>query len=361
MLAPIESVSSEHFTIPTDRPEADGTLSWSQTTLVVVFVKAGGNSGLGYTYSSSADVELINTLFAEVLVGKNSLDIPACWHAMRSACRNLGLRGLVASAIGAIDVALWDLKARLLDIPLATLMGRMREAVPVYGSGGFTTYGREAIHAQIQRWREQGIDSIKIKVGTTRDGDVDRVSWAREALGDRGALMVDANGAYTTKRALDLASAMAECGVCWFEEPVSSDQLENLQLIRANTPPGMDISAGEYGYDMFYFRRMLDAGAVDVLQIDATRAQGYTGFLHAASVAQASGIPISSHCAPALHLPVCCCAPELLHMEYFHDHVRIEQQLFDGVPVVTDGKLAPTSAAGNGLTFRRRDACRMAA
>jgi L-alanine-DL-glutamate epimerase-like enolase superfamily enzyme len=132
--------------------------------------------------------------------------------------------------------------------------------------------------------------------------------------------------------------------------------------MRDRAPAGMDIAGGEYGYEPFYFRRMLEAGAVDVLQADATRCGGYTGFLRAAALADAFGIPLSSHCAPALHLPVCCAAPRLRHMEWFHDHVRIERAVFDGAPVPRDGAIEPDlERAGHGLAFKLKDAQRLAA
>jgi L-alanine-DL-glutamate epimerase-like enolase superfamily enzyme len=119
----------------------------------------------------------------------------------------------------------------------------------------------------------------------------------------------------------------------------------------------MDVAAGEYGYEHFYFRRMLEAGAVDVLQIDATRACGYTGFLNAAALAKAFSIPISTHCAPAIHLPVAAACAHLKHMEWFHDHVRIEHLLFDGAPKIHDGGISPDrTRPGHGLSFKRADA-----
>jgi L-alanine-DL-glutamate epimerase-like enolase superfamily enzyme len=173
---------------------------------------------------------------------------------------------------------------------------------------------------------------------------------------------VDANGAYTREQALEQAERFAEDDVRWFEEPVSSDDLEGLRLLRDTRPPGMAIAAGEYGYDLFYFRRMLAAGAVDAIQADATRCGGVTGFMDAAALADAFGLPLSSHCAPALHVALCCAARRAVHLEYFHDHVRIESMLFDGAPVPREGLLRPDrSRPGLGLEFRERDAERFRA
>jgi L-alanine-DL-glutamate epimerase-like enolase superfamily enzyme len=357
MDAPVSRLVARAYTIPTDRPEADGTLAWDSTTLVVAEIDAAGQRGLGYTYGSAAVAKLIRVHFAELLVGQSAFDIPACFHRMLHTARNLGTVGQVSYAIAAVDTALWDLKARLLDVSLADLMGEAAPAVRLYGSGGFTTYDDRAIRSQIDTWRAQGIMRAKIKIGSNPSQDLQRVKTASTALGPDGHLFVDANGAYSAKQALDFAERFREHDVRWFEEPVSSDNLADLHLIRDRAPAGMDITAGEYADSLFYVRRMLDAGAVDVMQIDVTRCQGYSGFLHAASLALAANVPISSHCAPALHLPVCCHMPHLRHMEYFYDHARIERMLFDGVVDVVDGCLTPDrSRPGHGLTLKEADA-----
>lgn len=356
----IDDISTAAYTIPTDRPEADGTLAWDRTTIVLALAQAGGETGMGYTYADAATARLIDTL-KDAVIGLDAMDIPACWQALRQAARNLGTRGQAAAAIAAIDTALWDLKARLFGLPLADLMGKARQTVPVYGSGGFTTYDERELKEQIAGWRDQGIGMAKIKIGGDAQDALTRMGWAREVLGD-APLFVDANGAFGPKQALAVAESFPDLDVTWFEEPVSSDDLEGLTLIRERAPAGTDITAGEYGWDTPCFRRMLEAGAVDVLQIDATRCQGYSGFIVAAALAQAWHRPVSSHCAPALHLPVCCHVPNTVHMEYFHDHARIESRLFDGVPPVRDGRLAPDGTSpGNGLTLRSADAQRYAA
>jgi L-alanine-DL-glutamate epimerase-like enolase superfamily enzyme len=287
------------------------------------------------------------------------MDVPAAWQAMAVATRNLGRPGIVASAIAAVDTALWDLKARLLDLPLVSLFGAVRDAVPLYGSGGFTSYSDAELRDQLGAWAAAGFRRVKMKVGSDPVDDPRRVTVAREAIGPDVELMVDANGAYRGKQALRLADAFAEQGVTWFEEPVSSDDLDGLRLLRDRAPAGMAVAAGEYGYDLPYFRHMLEAGAVDVLQADATRCAGFTGFLRVAALCAARSLPLSSHCAPALHLHVDCAAPNLLHAEYFHDHVRIERMLFDGVQEPVDGVLRPDRARpGNGLELRRADAQR---
>jgi L-alanine-DL-glutamate epimerase-like enolase superfamily enzyme len=360
--AKIARVSAAAFRFPTDAPEADGTMAWDATTLVLVEIEAGGKTGLGYSYADAAAAAIANEVLASVIAGQDASAIPKLWHAMIAAVRNIGWRGVAACAISAVDVALWDLKARLLDVPLATLFGRAQEQVPVYGSGGFTSYSERQLREQLAAWvARDGCRFVKMKVGSAPQDDVARVAAARDAIGE-AALFVDANGAYARKQALEFGGAFADLGVRWFEEPVSSDDLEGLRLLRDRAPAGMDVAAGEYGYEPFYFRTMLEAGAVDVLQADATRCCGYTGFLRAAALADAFALPLSSHCAPALHLPVCCATSRLRHMEWFHDHARIERLIFDGAPQPHNGALTPVlDRPGHGLVFKHRDAERLAA
>jgi L-alanine-DL-glutamate epimerase-like enolase superfamily enzyme len=354
-MVPITDIGAAAYTIPTESPEADGTLSWSATTLVLVRIGAGGQTGLGYSYADRSAVTLIADRLAPRLRGQDATAIPALWETMVRAVRNLGASGIAAMAISAVDNALWDLKARLFGRPLLQLLGAARTQVPVYGSGGFTSYDVPTLQRQLQGWAAQGITRFKMKVG--RDDDRERVAQARAAIGARTELFVDANGAYAPAQALAMADAFAASGVTWFEEPVPAWDHRGLAEVRRGAPHGMEISAGEYGWSPRQLKRLLDDRAVDVLQADATRCLGISGFLQAGALCGSAGVPLSSHCAPALHVHVACALPAVRHIEYFHDHVRIERQLFAGVPALTDGCLAPApDAPGLGLEFKQSDA-----
>jgi L-alanine-DL-glutamate epimerase-like enolase superfamily enzyme len=354
---PIEDLRVSAFTIPTDSPEADGTYEWDSTTIVIVEVAGGGKQGLGYTYADSAKAKLIDEKLKQVVIGRDAMAVQAAWLAMLHSIRNLGRPGICAMAISAVDTALWDLKARLLDLPLVTLFGQVRDALPIYGSGGFTNYSNKQFQNQLCGWVEQGIPRVKMKIGRDAKIDRQRVAVARKAIGEDIDLFVDANGAYSGKQAVAQARAFEQFGVSWFEEPVSSDDLENLRFVRNSAPANMEIAAGEYGYDIDHFRRMLDVGAVDVLQADATRCCGFTGFLQAATLCDARHVRLSSHCAPALHTHIGCAAPAVRHAEYFHDHVRIERMIFDGIVEPRTGALRPgLDKPGLGLTLKRADA-----
>ena len=355
--APIEQIEANAYTIPTDRPESDGTIEWKKTTLLLVEARAADQTGYGYTYADTATATLIRDKLSEVVTGLDAFRVPEAWHKMVHAVRNLGRPGIASMAISAVDSALWDLKARLLSLPLVTLLGAVHDAAPVYGSGGFTSYSDKELCEQLGGWVAQDIQQVKMKIGRDAEADRRRVQLVRKAIGEKPQLYVDANGAYSRKQALAQAVYFSSFGVTWFEEPVSSDDLDGLRLVRDRGPSGMDIAAGEYGYDHFYFRRMLAASAVDVLQVDATRAGGITGFLQAAALAAAFSLDVSAHCAPSLHAHPCCALANVRPMEYFHDHDRIEHMLFDGALEPKGGKLYPDlSRPGMGWDFKHADA-----
>jgi L-alanine-DL-glutamate epimerase-like enolase superfamily enzyme len=357
--AQIERLEARAFRIPTESRESDGTLEWDHTTVVVIEVEAGGERGLGFSYADASAALLARDLLRDVALGLPAFDIGRAWSAMVASVRNLGRPGIASTAISAIDIALWDLKARLIGVPLAQLLGQVRDTVPIYGSGGFTSYTAAKLCEQLRGWVQPGIPNVKMKVGREPEHDVERVRLAREAIGDDAELFVDANGAYSRKQALTLAEHFAEHGVSWFEEPVSSDDLEGLHLLRDRAPACMDIAAGEYGFDPWYFERMLSAEAVDVLQADATRCLGLTGFLQAAQLAFVHHVPFSAHTAPSVHLHAGCAVPAIRHLEFFFDHVRIERMLFDGVVEPREGSLRPDlSRPGLGLELKRADADR---
>jgi len=360
--APIDDVTVASYTVPTDAPESDGTMEWDRTTIVIATVHAAGQTGLGYTYADTPTASLIDDLLREVVMGMDAFSPQGAYMAMWRRIRNLGRPGICSMAISAVDTAIWDLKARLMGLPLVRLLGQVRDAAPVYGSGGFTSYTDRQLADQLGGWARQNMCAVKMKIGRDPLRDKDRVRVAREAIGPDVRLYVDANGAYTARQALEQTDMLARHDVRWFEEPVSSDNLDGLRFVRERAPARMEIAAGEYGYKIFDFQRMLGASAVDVLQADMTRCGGITAFMQVAALCQANNVPLSSHTAPALHAHAACAAIPFTEMEYFHDHVRIERMFFDGLPQLVHGELRPDlSRPGNGLELRRADAEKYAA
>jgi L-alanine-DL-glutamate epimerase-like enolase superfamily enzyme len=357
---PIESVEVAAYRIPTEQQpeESDGTLSWSSTTMVLVEVSAGGCTGIGYTYADACAASLITNVLREVLLGRDALQTAERYTEMRASIRNNGREGITSMAISALDIALWDLKGRLLEVPTCVLMGAARSHVPVYGSGGFTSYSVRRLREQLQCWvHETGIPRVKMKVGRSPKSDPHRVGAAREAIGVDAELFVDANGAYSTKQALALAQDFADARVTWYEEPVDHDDLDGNRFVREHTPPTMEISNGEYGYVLQNFRQIIEAGAADVVQADVTRCGGFSGFLAVDGLCAAYNVPLSTHCAPYASVHAAAASKKLRHAEYFHDHVLIERRLFDGTPDPREGALpVDLDRPGIGLEFKRADA-----
>jgi L-alanine-DL-glutamate epimerase-like enolase superfamily enzyme len=344
--------------IPTDTPEeSDGTAVWDSTGVVIVELTAGDTKGLGFSYANTAAAHVAKELIEKIVLKKDAFDIPSIHSALDREVRNWGRPGLVSTAISAIDICLWDLKARLLNQPLLTILGRMREEIPAYGSGGFTSYSEKQLLDQLTGWASDGLKSVKMKIGRDAGQDVTRVAAAQKALQNRAQLYVDANGAYTRKQALRKAEEFGDLCVVWFEEPVTSDDRAGLHSMVEHAPSIMNIAAGEYCYVLDDARLLLEAQAVDVLQADVTRCGGVTNFLKIGNVCETYHFPLSAHTSPSVHATLCCALIPAINVEYFHDHARIEEMIFDGAMKPINGNLRPDlSRSGLGLELKPLDA-----
>jgi L-alanine-DL-glutamate epimerase-like enolase superfamily enzyme len=354
----VQDLAVSCFTIPTDEPESDGTLEWDSTTIVVVEALGDGKRGLGWTYAPEAAAAVVDDLLAGFVGGRELDRHTELWLELGAQLRNAGRPGIAWCALSAVDLALWDLRARMLDVPLTALLPAARDRVPVYGSGGFCSYSLERLQEQLAGWVEHGIPRVKMKLGREPGRDPERLAAARAAIGE-AELYVDANGAFAAKEAVRWARRyVEEWNVTWFEEPVSSADVDGLRLVREQAT--LDVAAGEYAYVLADFRNLV--GAVDVLQADVTRCGGITGLQRVNGLASAHALDVSGHCAPQLSAHAFSGVDRLRHLEYFLDHVRIEAMLFDGVLEPVDGALVPDpSRPGNGLELKRADAQRFAA
>jgi L-alanine-DL-glutamate epimerase-like enolase superfamily enzyme len=356
---PVSGLSVKAYSIPTDLPESDGTLAWDSTTIVVVEAEAAGETGLGYTYGDRSVAAFVESKLAGVVEGADALSPPGAWTAMQREIRNAGRPGVGAMAISAVDIALWDLKARVLGICLADALPRFREGAPVYGSGGFTSYSPDQLRNQLAGWMEAELPRVKIKVGRDPESDPERLAYCRDVIGEDVELMVDANGAFSPKEALPWAQRYAELGVTYFEEPVSSEDRAGLRFVREHGPAGLAIAAGEYEWDLPRLAEL--APCVDIVQADVTRIGGITNMLRVDGICKALQRPFSAHCAPAVTAHVGCAMETLEHLEYFHDHVRLERMLFEGTLDPHGGELVPErTRAGLGLELKRDEAERWA-
>lgn len=353
---PITGTSVHAYKIPTEESESDGTLQWDHTILVLVEIKAADKKGIGYTYADVSSAHFIREHLFPVIRGEDIMDNTQIWDKMNHEVRNLGRPGISSMAISAVDTALWDLKAKCLELPLCKLLGQKHKNMPVYASGGFTSYDASELFDKFSKEREKGHARFKMKIGRSKIEDIKRLQAARNAIEGRD-LFVDANGAYFPKEAIEMSEELQRYKVSWFEEPVTSDDLRGMHMVRQNISARTKVAAGEYGYTVDYFKSMLESSAVDVLQADATRCGGITGFMKVSELCEAFHVPFSAHCAPSLHLHPSLSIKNMIHVEYFRDHVRIEEMLFDGYARAENGIIYPDlNRNGLGLEFKFNDA-----
>lgn len=329
------------FSLPTKTPEADGTLSWNKTTLVTVELTENAVTGLGYTYADEATAHFLVEHALPVLRGLASADHFRALEIVKKKFRNLSNAGVSSLALSALDIAFWDLRARLLGISFADLLGKKRDSVPFYGSGLFMNLSEEELKAQIESFRILGCRSFKMKIGAGYKEDLERVALVRSLVGEDAALFVDANGAYDPRTGLALAFELPRFGVSWFEEPVTSDDDTGMRFLRDHFPPSVRFVAGEYCHQDHDFLRLLARGLVDVIQVDATRSEGVTGALRASALAHAFNVPLSTHCAPLLSGNLGLVLDQLSIAEGFIDHLRLEEECFEHLGQFVDGAYYP--------------------
>ncbi len=320
LIMDIKEAQVEVYRVPTEEPESDGTFRWDHTDMVLVTLEAGDVKGWGYSYADTATARLVHDLLLPLIEGESVFERARLWERMVQHIRNLGRPGICSMAIAAVDNALWDLYAKVLKMPLCRLLGQLRNNIPCYASGGFTSYSPVELSNRFRAKRKEGFNMFKMKIGRDKIQDLKRIEAARDAIDD-AQLFVDANGAYFAREAVSMAADFEAFDISWYEEPVTSDNLQGLRFVRHNTTAKVQVSAGEYGYDLSYFQRMLNAGAVDVLQADATRCAGITGLVKVHTLCEAHHIPLSTHCAPSLHLHPALAMKNAVHVEYFADHV----------------------------------------
>lgn len=353
--AVVDQVEVRALSFPTSAPQSDGTLTWDHTDVVTVEIRAASRVGLGWSYTSPAAVELIRSVLAREVLGADPSSPGRLWEQMHRACRNFGTRGIALAAISAVDIALWDLRSKLLGVPLAELWGSHRTSVPVYGSGGFTSMSMEQLDAQVAEWLRAGCAAVKVKIGEDWGRnvirDLDRAARVTTLVNGDADVMVDANGAYSRSQAMHVGQDLDLLGVTWFEEPVSSEDLRGLAALRDGL--SLDVAAGEYVAELSDARSMCEA--VDCLQLDVTRCGGFTGWRRCAAYAHAAHVPVSAHCAPALHLPLALADDAVRHVEWFSDHVAVEAQLVEGAPTVHDGRMTAPRSPAPGHGYRLKD------
>jgi len=300
-------------TIPTPKPGARG-----RGVLFVHIKTDEGVEGLGIGQGQRAVQSVIEDSLKDLLLGQDPFNTEKLWNDMFWRVRGYGRKGIAFCAISAVDIGLWDLKAKALGVPLYRLLGPYKESVPVYGSGGWTNFDEKGLVKEQMAYVERGFRAVKMKVakdfGQSEGEDIKRLAAVRKAIGDNVELFVDANNGYYAKQAIAMSRKFEDYNVRWFEEPVIADDIQGLAEISKAT--NIPVATGEHEYTKYGFKELITRGAADIVQPDIGRVGGVTEWMKVAHLAHAFNLPVAPHAVQLVHLHTACATPNLRIVEY---------------------------------------------
>jgi mandelate racemase len=353
-LAPLEAIDAvdlHRLAMPLDPPIRSGIHHIDGIHTVVVEVRAGGEVGVGYAFAFSLNETRAIAAIGEDLVTVVQADprrgVRAHWQAMWEHLNFIGHEGPGVMAMAAIDTALWDLLARQAGIPLYRLLGAAGGEVEAYAAGGWLSWDVGRVIEEAQLFAEAGYRAYKMRVGSSDwRADAERVRAVRAALDRRVGLMIDVNQAWDVDTAIEAGNDLEDVGLLWIEEPVDAqDHAGHARLAAELRTP---VAAGETLWGRRGFTQLMDAGGVDVVQLDLMRCGGITPFLQIATLVEASGSPVTSHLFTPIsaHLLAAIPRPHMAeHLPAWFD------PLFEEAPRIIEGLLLPSEEPGLGLTL----------
>lgn len=345
----LEHVSSRLVRLPLGA--ARGGSGATEVQLALVAVRdADGVEGTGFTYSlgpgARAARALVDELAADRVVGLDPLDWARTWHELWAVTHRLG-RGVALAAISALDIAVWDLRARRAGLPLYRLLGAQRERVPIYGSGRAThQMSTDELVDGALAYVEEGYRAVKLRAGALgAERDLARVAAVREAVGADVRIMVDCNERFDAATALWLGRELEGLGVHWLEEPLIADDAAGHARLadRLRIP----IAVGEHLQGRFEFADYLRRGAASVLQPDAPLMGGVSEWCRVCTLADAHGASISPHFLPELHVQLAAASRPCTYLEHFP---LIDDLLAERIEVEA-GEAIPPRRPGHGIAW----------
>ena len=345
----ITDVTTTLLRHPHGRPIQDATIppppqgAGGRAQLFVHIHTDEGFEGFGLGQANPGVREVIENDLKDLLINQDPFNIEKLWDDMFWRVRGYGRKGVAFCALSAVDIGLWDLKAKALGLPLYRLLGPYRDSVPIYGSGGWTNFTVDELIAETTEWVEQGINRVKIKVGKdfgqSEREDIQRVAAVRRSLGDDVAIYIDANNGYYPKQAIYMAKEFEQLQVGWFEEPVLADDIEGLARIAHAT--SIPVATGEHEYTKFGFRELIARGGADIVQPDVGRVGGVTEWMKVAHMAHGFNLPVAPHGVQLVHLHLCCATPNLKVVEYLKTAHESDLIWYTEFPEHKNGMWAP--------------------
>jgi L-alanine-DL-glutamate epimerase-like enolase superfamily enzyme len=351
--APIEGVSIHQIAFPLAKGMRSGIHLISTMYNVVVEIHAGGVSGVGYTFAfrefDVAAVREVATHLAGVLVGSDADDVAALHRRMWAEINFSGPDGLATMAASALDIALWDVRARRRGVSMSRYLGAPPTARRMYGSGGSLALTEDELVEEATSFLEKGYTGYKFRVGSPDlDIDFERVHLVRKHVGPHFTLAVDANQAWSRGTAAAALARLSGLGLAWVEEPIAADDIEGLAELRRGTT--VPIAAGETIYGVNNLSELMRAGAIDLVQPDLMRCGGVTGLLQVAAVANSLRLSVAPHLYAEMNASLMAGIPTgtlIEHLDGWFEH------LFDGGPLKADGSIKPEEVPGFGLALNR--------
>ena len=347
----IEAVRTDSYRVPLEHVLSDSTHGdIPHFELVTVRVRdAEGAEGMGYTYAvnsgGAAFAALIEGYLGPLLIGRDADETERLWQDMWWKLHYSGRGGHATSAISAVDIALWDLRARRVGLPLWRSLGGYDPKVPVYAGGIDLDFTIEALLEQADRFQAEGFRAIKMKAGRpSLSQDVERVRRMREHLGDEFPLMVDANMKWSADQAIRAAHAFEPFNLLWLEEPTIPDDVAgHVRVVREGRTP---VASGENIHTLYEFSTLMAAGGLTYPEPDVTNCGGVTIFRKIGALAEAHNLPLTSHGAHDITVHLLAAAPNRTYMEVHG--FSMDRFLAEPMPVV-DGFTTAPERPGHGI------------
>ncbi len=306
-----------------------------------------GVSGIGITSAGSVNRAFIESLKPYV-IGENPLNNERIWEKMYWATLQDGRRGAAIIAMSALDIAVWDLKGKILNQPVHRLLGGHRDTVPSYGSGVNLNYTDQELVEEMAGYAKAGFGMVKMKIGKrdTAD-DLRRVKLVREAIGPDVHLTLDVNNGWGLQTAIRMAERLQEYDIFWLEEPLLADEIGNLAKLARET--SIPIAVGENHYTKWEFKELMEQGAVEIVQADIGKCGGVTEFIKIAAMADAYGLPVCPHHTEYIDAPLVAAVPNGLFHEYIQEWFIPMRKIFNDPIKPENGQVSPLDKPGFGI------------